>query len=153
MRRLVLIAPALVLAACGTSNGTVHLVTATTSTTPPPTITVTTSALPHAASSSRASRSEPSRSPRGGTASLSGSSAGDLYDRLAMCESHMNATANTGNGFYGAFQFMLSTWHSLGETGNPVDYSYAYQKAVVVRSIPISSWHRQFPACSRQIGA
>jgi len=64
----------------------------------------------------------------------------------------MNPAKNTGNGFYGAFQFMLSTWHGLGETGNPISYSYEYQKAVVMRSIPISSWHRQFPGCSRKLG-
>lgn len=77
---------------------------------------------------------------------------GDIYDRLAMCESGMNAAANTGNGFYGAFQFMLSTWHGIGMSGNPIDYSYAEQKAAVQRSIPVSSWHRQFPVCSRRIG-
>jgi resuscitation-promoting factor RpfB len=76
---------------------------------------------------------------------------GDLLDRLAMCESGMDPRRNTGNGFYGAFQWMLSTWHGMGMSGNPIDYSYAEQKAVAAR-IPVSSWHRQFPTCSRRLG-
>ena len=76
--------------------------------------------------------------------------AGDIYDQLAMCESGMNAKAS--GTFHGAFQWMLSTWHSLGQTGTPEDYDYAYQKSVVVRFMPISSWHSQFPVCSRKIG-
>jgi hypothetical protein len=28
-------------------------------------------------------------------------------------------TANTGNGFYGAYQFMLSTWRAVGGSGYP----------------------------------
>lgn len=77
---------------------------------------------------------------------------GDLLDRLAMCESGMNPQKNTGNGFYGAFQFMLSTWHGLGMSGNPVDHSYAVQKEVVRTKIPVSSWRQQFPGCSRKLG-
>lgn len=74
-----------------------------------------------------------------------------LVDRLAMCESGMNPRTNTGNGFYGAFQFMLRTWQRF-RPGNPIDYSYAEQKAVIMQYFPVSSWRTQFPACSRKLG-
>jgi hypothetical protein len=35
-------------------------------------------------------------------------------DRIGACESHGNPSTNTGNGFYGKYQFMLSTWASVG---------------------------------------
>lgn len=63
--------------------------------------------------------------------------AGELYERLAaafpeqaevayavvMCESSGNASANTGNGYYGMWQFDLGTWQSVGGTGLPSDAS------------------------------
>jgi hypothetical protein len=36
-----------------------------------------------------------------------------------MCESGGNYRTNTGNGFYGAYQFVLSTWWSAGGHGYP----------------------------------
>lgn len=88
----------------------------------------------------------------------------DIYDRLAACESagdldpsdglRINPRAYNPSGpFYGAFQFLLSTWHNIGGTGDPRDHSYAEQKERVVAGIPRSSWHSQFPHCSRAIGA
>lgn len=77
---------------------------------------------------------------------------GDLLDRLASCESGMNPRAYNPKGpFYGAFQFLMSTWRNLGGTGDPRDHSYAEQKAIAAK-IPVSSWHNQFPHCSRRIG-
>lgn len=63
--------------------------------------------------------------------------AGELYERLAsvfpenperaytvvMCESSGNAAANTGNGYYGMWQFDLATWQSVGGSGLPSDAS------------------------------
>jgi peptidoglycan hydrolase-like protein with peptidoglycan-binding domain len=45
-------------------------------------------------------------------------SANDWY-RLRMCESSNNYAINTGNGYYGAYQFNLSTWQSVGGAGYP----------------------------------
>jgi hypothetical protein len=42
----------------------------------------------------------------------------ELY-KLRMCESHDNYQDNTGNGYYGAYQFALQTWEDLGMTGRP----------------------------------
>ncbi len=44
--------------------------------------------------------------------------AGD-WSRLRMCEASGRYTANTGNGYYGAYQFDLPTWRSVGGAGYP----------------------------------
>ena len=46
---------------------------------------------------------------------------------IAACESGGNYSANTGNGFFGAYQFTQSTWASVGGTGNPAAASPAEQ--------------------------
>ena len=45
-------------------------------------------------------------------------SADDWY-QLRMCESTNRYDINTGNGYYGAYQFDQSTWESVGGTGRP----------------------------------
>lgn len=44
---------------------------------------------------------------------VSGGLAEWLY-KLRMCESGGNYTTNTGNGYYGAYQFSLQTWNAYG---------------------------------------
>lgn len=51
------------------------------------------------------------------------------WARLVDCESS-TTNANTGNGFFGYFQFNLATWRSNGGTGYPTDHSRAEQQAV-----------------------
>jgi LysM repeat protein len=46
---------------------------------------------------------------------------------LRNCESSGNYATDTGNGFYGAYQFDLSTWESLGLSGLPSNASPAVQ--------------------------
>ena len=47
--------------------------------------------------------------------------------QLRMCESTNRYDINTGNGYYGAYQFDLSTWRSVGGSGYPNDASPAEQ--------------------------
>src|SRR3954471_3806485 len=49
--------------------------------------------------------------------------------RLRMCESSNNYSINTGNGHYGAYQFDLATWRSVGGRGYPNRASKAEQDA------------------------
>ena len=42
---------------------------------------------------------------------------------LAQCESGGNPRAVNPAGYYGLYQFALSTWYSVGGTGNPIDAS------------------------------
>ena len=46
---------------------------------------------------------------------------------IAACESGGNPATDTGNGFYGKYQFTLETWQAVGGTGNPADASEAEQ--------------------------
>jgi hypothetical protein len=46
---------------------------------------------------------------------------------IAACESGGDYTTNTGNGFYGAYQFDQGTWASVGGSGLPSDASPAEQ--------------------------
>ena len=41
------------------------------------------------------------------------------WAKLRMCESSGRYTTNTGNGYYGAYQFDLPTWRSVGGPGRP----------------------------------
>lgn len=43
-----------------------------------------------------------------------------LY-KLRMCESGGNYATNTGNSFYGAYQFTIDTWNSLGTAYSRAD--------------------------------
>lgn len=72
---------------------------------------------------------------------------GDRFDRLAMCESGGDPGKNTGNGFFGAFQFVLSSWHAAGGTGNPVEHSYGEQKQIAMSWAAATNPYRQWPVC------
>jgi hypothetical protein len=70
----------------------------------------------------------------GGTVALSQpADAATTWAGLRQCESGGNYSINTGNGFYGAYQFDLGTWHGLGYSGLPSDASPATQDAAAQR--------------------
>jgi resuscitation-promoting factor RpfB len=75
----------------------------------------------------------------------------DVWSRLAQCESGGNPATATGNGYYGAFQFLPSTWRSIGETGLPHQFSYEHQLEAAKRLQARSGWS-QWPACARKLG-
>jgi hypothetical protein len=67
---------------------------------------------------------------------------------IAACESGGNYATNTGNGFYGAYQFDLQTWRTVGGTGLPSDASPAEQDmraALLYRRAGATPW----PVCGR----
>lgn len=77
---------------------------------------------------------------------------GDIWSKLAQCESGGNPTDVDRTGIYwGAFQFTLNTWHSMGMSGNPIDYSYEEQLSTAQRLQARSGWG-QWPACSKTLG-
>jgi hypothetical protein len=53
--------------------------------------------------------------------------ASPTLEAIAACESGGNPATNTGNGFYGKYQFTLETWAAVGGTGNPAHASEAEQ--------------------------
>ena len=64
------------------------------------------------------------------------------------CESGNNPATNTGNGYHGAFQFLLSTWAAAGGTGIPEQHSWAYQAVIAVRWMHVAG-AGQWPVCGR----
>lgn len=76
---------------------------------------------------------------------------------LGTCESGMTPTRNSGNGFYGAFQFMPSTWRSNApEPFNqvlPHEAPLDAQKQAVQNLLSRASIFTQFPSCARQMQA
>jgi peptidoglycan hydrolase-like protein with peptidoglycan-binding domain len=51
------------------------------------------------------------------------------WQRLRECESSDNYSIDTGNGYYGAYQFSLGTWKSVGGAGLPSNASPGEQDA------------------------
>ncbi len=71
---------------------------------------------------------------------------------LGMCESGMTANRNSGNGFYGAFQFTISTWNSMGTGYARADLApLDVQIQAVQKLLSRSSIYSQFPACARKL--
>jgi hypothetical protein len=74
--------------------------------------------------------------------------ASPTMEAIAACESGGNPTTDTGNGFYGKYQFTLETWQSVGGTGNPAQASEAEQDrraAALYAQAGPSPW----PVCGR----
>jgi hypothetical protein len=68
-----------------------------------------------------------------------------------MCESSDNYAINTGNGYYGAYQFSLQTWAGMGLAGLPSQASPQTQDAAAVRLQAEAGWG-QWPVCSVTLG-
>lgn len=107
-----------------------------------------------------AARSAAEASARAATAAKAsaGNTSGVLssaaVNALGMCESGMTANRNSGNGFYGAFQFGIGTWNSLGTGYARADLApIGVQIEAVQRLLARSSIYGQFPACARQLAA
>jgi hypothetical protein len=79
------------------------------------------------------------------------SAASDDFARLRQCESGGNYSINTGNGYYGAYQFNLGTWQGLGYSGLPSSASPATQDAAAITLQAQRGWS-PWPSCSRQLG-
>ena len=79
--------------------------------------------------------------------------AGDdgVWAKLAQCESGGNPATNTGNGFYGMYQFTLETWQSLGGTGYPHEADAATQTEMAKKLQAKAGWG-QWPGCSDKLG-
>ena len=76
---------------------------------------------------------------------------------LGSCESGMTANRNSGNGFYGAFQFTKSTWRSSApapyNNGDPHEAPLDAQKQAVQNLLSRSSIFTQFPGCAKKMRA
>ena len=77
-------------------------------------------------SASSGSSSSSASSSASAPAAVSGDDAA-IWAAIAQCESGGNPSINTGNGYYGMYQFSLPTWRSVGGSGLPSDASVEEQ--------------------------
>ena len=84
-------------------------------------------------------------------ASSAGAVTPDTWAKLRMCESSGNYATNTGNGYYGAYQFNLATWQGLGYTGLPSSAAPAVQDQAAQQLYAQRGW-QPWPACSAKLG-
>ncbi|MGD0741772.1 MAG: transglycosylase family protein [Acidimicrobiales bacterium] len=70
---------------------------------------------------------------------------------LRTCESGDSYGMDTGNGYYGAYQFALATWWALGYQGLPNEAPAVVQDRAALRLQRISGWSA-WPVCSIQVG-
>lgn len=80
-----------------------------------------------------------------------GGGSGGIWLQLRECESGNNYRENTGNGFYGAYQFSQSTWANLGYPGRPDLEPPAMQDAAAAKLQSEAGWG-QWPACAAALG-
>jgi len=83
------------------------------------------------------------------TSAAQAATAGD-FARLRQCESGGNYAADTGNGYYGAYQFDLRTWHGLGYSGYPHQAASGTQDQAAEALQADRGWS-PWPACSRKL--
>jgi uncharacterized protein YabE (DUF348 family) len=96
-----------------------------------------------------------------GTAPVSGSLQQWLY-KLRMCETGGNYQTNTGNGYYGAYQFLIGTWDRIAPKAGRSDLrgvrpdlaSPADQDFMIIANTNLSSGGlaTQNPGCYRKTG-
>lgn len=74
--------------------------------------------------------------------------------KLRQCESGGNYAENTGNGYYGAYQFSLGTWQRLGLSGLPSSAPPSVQDQAIITNTNRSSGGiaSQNPGCYYRTG-
>ena len=100
-------------------------------------------------SSSDSSGSSSSSSSASAPAAVSGDDAA-IWAAIAQCESGGNPSINTGNGYYGMYQFSLPTWRSVGGSGLPSDAS-AEEQTMRARMLQQRSGWGQW-GCAYKLG-
>ena len=136
--------------------------TAPTTTAPPATAPATTSpaatAAPATSSSSQSTNtpattvpgtSQPASTTGSGSAGATPTAAHWLA--LRLCESGDNYQEDTGNGYFGAYQFSQATWTGLGYPGRPDQEPPSMQDQAAATLQAESGWGA-WPSCSAALG-
>ncbi|HUY07163.1 MAG TPA: transglycosylase family protein [Acidimicrobiales bacterium] len=76
---------------------------------------------------------------------------GHIWAKLRACESGNNYGENSGNGFYGAYQFTITSWTQVGESGFPNLAPRAVQDEAARRLRTVQGW-QAWPTCSAMLG-
>lgn len=72
-------------------------------------------------------------------------------EALRWCESSDDYGIDTGNGYYGAYQFSLETWEWLGYDGYPSEAAPEVQDQAALDLYDYSNWDA-WPSCSVWLG-
>lgn len=75
----------------------------------------------------------------------------DAWAKLRACESGGNYNTNTGNGYYGAYQYNNGTWNNYGGYARADLAPAAVQDAKARETQAARGWN-PWPACSSKIG-
>lgn len=127
-----------------TTTTTTTATTTTTTTTTPATTTTTTTAAGVAGVPSPGP-SAPSAGPGPVTPTPA------VWAALRQCESGGNYAEDSGNGYYGAYQFSPSTWWWMGYSGMPDNAPPAVQDQAAERLMQRVGWSA-WPVCSVTLG-
>ncbi|SBW18958.1 transglycosylase-like domain-containing protein [Candidatus Protofrankia californiensis] len=85
------------------------------------------------------------------TAAPAGAATADDFAKLRQCESGGNYRINTGNNYFGAYQFDTGTWHGLGYSGLPSDAPPALQDEAAHKLYNSRGW-APWPSCAAKMG-
>jgi hypothetical protein len=75
----------------------------------------------------------------------------DVWAKLRLCEAGGDYTRNSGNGFYGAYQFDIRTWGNYGGYARADLAPAAVQDAKAQATQAARGW-KPWPACARKLG-
>lgn len=75
----------------------------------------------------------------------------DAWAKLRACESGGNYNINTGNGYYGAYQYNNGTWNNYGGYAR-ADLAPAAVQDAKARETQASRGWNPWPACSSKLG-
>lgn len=76
----------------------------------------------------------------------------DIWQALRNCEAGGVYTRNSGNGYYGAYQFSAGTWNGMNTGYARADLAPPEVQDDAARRLQARSGWGQWPACSRKIG-
>lgn len=88
------------------------------------------------------------------TAASAGAASGDVWDKVAACESTSNWHINTGNGYFGGLQFTRSTWAAYGGTvyAPRADLATRDQQIAIAEKVLKGQGPGAWPVCSGKAG-
>jgi hypothetical protein len=80
---------------------------------------------------------------------------GEVWDRIAQCESGGNWHINTGNGYYGGLQFSAGTWSAYGggAYASTADRASKGQQIAVATKVQRAQGWGAWPTCAARAGA
>ncbi|MGW6717702.1 transglycosylase family protein [Streptomyces sp. NPDC054995] len=87
-------------------------------------------------------------------AASAGAASGEVWEKVAACESSGNWAVNTGNGYYGGLQFSGSTWAAFGGTqyAPRADLATRDQQIAIAEKVLDGQGPGAWPTCSVRAG-